>query len=343
MSRKATLIILLVLTAVFLAWRLYQRPDSTSNEVVVYVATDQDIAEPILNKFEEQSGIRVKPVYDTESTKSVGLVNKLMAEKNNPQADVFWNNEVSRTIALKEDGVLAPYDSPEADGIPDQYIDDDHEWTGFSARARVLIYNTNLLAQEMLPGTLNDLLDPKWEGKIGLANPLFGSTTSYMISLFTVMGDDAAREYLTKLSENTVVLEGNSMVRDQVAAGVLPIGFTDTDDVNEALESGEPVAKLFLGQNDDGLGTVVFPNSVMLIKDAPNEENGKKLIDFLVSVEAEELLAQSRAVQMPLHPDAVVPDGVLRVSDIKSMNVDWQMVADKSTEVQTFLQDLFIK
>ena len=110
-----------------------------TNEVVVYVSEDQVFSEPILRDFENNTGIRVKAVYDTEETKSTGVMNRLIAEKSNPQADVYWANEPVRAIVLKQKGISEKYFSPNAKGIPDGMKDPQGFWTGFSARARVLV------------------------------------------------------------------------------------------------------------------------------------------------------------------------------------------------------------
>ncbi|MEA1991730.1 MAG: hypothetical protein U9N58_05990 [Thermodesulfobacteriota bacterium] len=81
-------------------------------EVVVYISLDQVFSEPVLDDFQEKTGIKVKAVYDVEASKTTGLFNRLLAEKVNPQCDVFWNSEVGRTIILKHKGV------PEALCIP---------------------------------------------------------------------------------------------------------------------------------------------------------------------------------------------------------------------------------
>jgi hypothetical protein len=70
-------------------------------QVVIYTSLDKIFSEPILKAFERQAGIKVLDVYDSEATKTTGLVNRLIAEKNNPRADVFWNSEIGRTIVLK--------------------------------------------------------------------------------------------------------------------------------------------------------------------------------------------------------------------------------------------------
>src|SRR5882724_12165707 len=90
----------------------------TPGEVTIYVSTDRVFSEPILKSYEQKLGVRVNAVYDTEETKSTGLANRLIAEKARPQADVFWSNEPVRTLVLKRNGVLAPYKSPSANGIP---------------------------------------------------------------------------------------------------------------------------------------------------------------------------------------------------------------------------------
>ena len=89
-----------------------------TNEVVVYVSEDQVFSEPILRDFEVDTGIRVMAVYDTEETKSTGVMNRLIAEKNNPQADVYWANEPIRVIILKQKGISEKYFSLNAEGIP---------------------------------------------------------------------------------------------------------------------------------------------------------------------------------------------------------------------------------
>src|SRR5215216_3609118 len=104
------------------------------NVVVVYVSEDQVFSEPILRDFETATGIRVKAVYDTEEAKSTGVMNRLLAENDNPQADVYWANEPIRAEVLRQQGIATAYQSPSADGIPAHFKDPQGYWTGFSAR-----------------------------------------------------------------------------------------------------------------------------------------------------------------------------------------------------------------
>src|SRR6187431_876808 len=90
-----------------------------TREVTAYVSADRPFSEPILQEYERRSGVRVSVVYDTEETKSTGLANRLLAEMQRPQADVFWSNEPVRTLVLQTRQALAPYQSPAAQGIAD--------------------------------------------------------------------------------------------------------------------------------------------------------------------------------------------------------------------------------
>jgi iron(III) transport system substrate-binding protein len=235
-----------------------------SRTVTIYVSTDRVFSEPVLREYERRSGVKVSPVYDTEETKSTGLANRLLAEKNRPQADVFWSNEPVRTLVLKSRGVLAPYRSSNADGIPPVLVDPEHFWTGFSARIRVIAYNTRLVTADQAPRSVFDLADPRWKGQIAMADPRFGSTSFHVAALYALAGDEKMDDFFRRLKANGVrIVDGNSAVRDLVARGDVKVGLTDTDDVNVAIEGGQPVAMVL--PDREGLGVPVMPNMVSLI------------------------------------------------------------------------------
>jgi iron(III) transport system substrate-binding protein len=314
-------------------------PTDTANEVTVYVSTDRVFSEPILKAYEQKTGVKVKAVYDTEETKSTGLANKLLAEKNNPQADVFWSNEPVRTLVLKSRGVLAPYQAPNAEGIPATFKDPGHYWTGFSARIRVIVYNTKLVKPEEAPKSIYDLTDPHWKDQIAIADPRFGSTSFHVAALYAELGDEKADEFFRKLKANGVkIVPGNSVVRDLVAKGEVKMGLTDTDDVNVALEDNQPVAMVL--PDRDGIGAALMPNMVSLIANAPHSEAGKKLIDYLLSPAVERALAQSEAVQIPLHSGVAGPKNIPPLSAFKPMTLDYGKAASRVEDVVKRLQPI---
>ena len=138
---------------------------AASGEVVVYSSVDDIFARPICERFQKETGINTKLVPDTEETKSTGLLNRLIAEKARPRADVFWSGDPVRAAILKAKGVSTSYRSPNAAGMPAQYSDPDGHWQSLSARARVILYNKNLVKPGDEPKSMNDLVAPRWKGK----------------------------------------------------------------------------------------------------------------------------------------------------------------------------------
>ncbi|HHT9106484.1 MAG TPA: extracellular solute-binding protein [Candidatus Wujingus californicus] len=307
------------------------------NEVVVYTSEDKIFSEPVLQAFEKRTGIKVRAIYDTEETKSTGLVNRIIAEQDNPQADVFWSGDPARPALLEFKGIITPYFSSTAEDIPKIYKDEDGHWTGFSARARIILYNTNLLSIDEKPLSIFDLTKPLWRGQVAVANPLFGTTAIHIAALFIALGDEKAKKFLNDLKANGVrIISSNSEVRRLVARGEVKLGITDTDDAHVAIKDGSPVKVVFPDQS--GIGTLIMPNMVCLIKNSPNQENGKRLIDFLLSREVEKSLAWASCAQMPLRYDVRTPAEVYTINAIKGINVDYHDVAKKLEEIQEFLK-----
>ena len=271
--------------------------------VTVYCAVDDVHAIPILDLFTERTGIHVNRVFDTEANKTVGLVTKLREERGNPNADVFWNNELLHTIRLSREGITEPYDSPAAKEIPEAFRDKERHWTGFGARARILIVNTELVPEADRPTSMGDLLDPKWEGRTAFVRPLTGTTLTHAAVLYTVLGDGEARTWFRGLHEKRCLFpSGNASLARAVAGGQVAFGFTDTDDFEKVKADGRPVARIYPDQDDIGIGTLLIPNTVALIKGGPRPDLGRQLVDFLVSKEVEELLAHGDSAQIPSAP-----------------------------------------
>jgi iron(III) transport system substrate-binding protein len=315
---------------------------SSSSQVVVYTSLDQPFSEPVLQEFERKTGIKVQPVYDVEAAKTTGLVSRLIAETGQPRADVFWSSEYAQTLLLKDKGVLAPYDSPSAKDIPPAYRDPNNYWTGFAARARVIIVNTNLVPPERRPRSIFDLPGVGKPGEVGIANPLFGTTATHSAALFAALGPDKAKTFFNDLKAKQVrVVDGNSVVRSMVASGEMSMGLTDTDDAFEALDDGKPVAIIYPDQ--DAMGTLIIPNTVALVKGAPHTAEAQKLIDYLLSQEVEAALAKASSRQMPVRDSVVAPESTPRILNIRAMTVRPEDVAKRMSDSSTWLKDVFLR
>ena len=311
-------------------------------DLVVYVAHDQVYSEPLIQRFEEETGLRVRAEYDAEASKTIGLVSRIRNETNRTRCDVFWNNEVGHTVALAGEGLLAAYDSPSAADIPETFRDPERRWTGFGARARIFIVNTELMDPGAVRG-MQDLLDPEWKGRVGMARPLTGTTLTHAAALFDVLGEEAAWAYLSKIKARNDAGEldlspGNGYTKNQVASGQLAFGWTDTDDFNDARLDGKPVAAVYPDQ--DGVGTFLIPNTVAILADAPHPDAAQRFVDWLLRPEIERDLAFSRAAQIPVRESVERPAHVQ--SDLKFMDVDYRALGEAMVERQKRLQELFL-
>ena len=312
------------------------KKEPADKTVVVYVSEDQVFSEPILKDFEKETGIEVKAVYDTEESKSTGVMNRLIAEKDNPQADVYWANEPIRAEVLKQKGIAAPYISPNAAGIPETFKDPEGYWTGFSARIRVFIVNTDT---SPVPRSLLAYTDPRWKGKAVIANPLFGTTTTQIAALFTLWGDTRATAFMEKIRNNKVKLStSNGESADLVASGAFAFSLVDSDDAVNRIRQGRPVKIIYPDQKDGEIGCLVLPNAAVLIKKGPHPGPARKLIDYLISKETERKLAEADCAQIPLHAGVPPPHGIRPLRKIKTMKVCYARVARKLQEIQPFLK-----
>jgi iron(III) transport system substrate-binding protein len=234
---------------------------------------------------------------------------------------VFGSNEPVRTLVLKSRGVLAPYRSPGAKGIPAALVDPEGYWTGFSARIRVIAYNTTLVPPEDAPQSVFELAEPQWRGQVAIADPRFGSTSFHVAALYAIAGDEKMDDFFRRLKANGArVVDGNSVVRDTVARGEVKVGLTDTDDVNVAIEDGRPVGMVL--PDRDGLGVPVMPNVVSLVANGPNPDEGRHLIDHRLSADVERQLARSEAAQIRLHAAVPGPKNSPPIDTFRPMTLD---------------------
>lgn len=309
--------------------------------VVVYTALDEDFSRPVFELFTRQTGIQVLGKFDTESTKTVGLTQAIFAEAERPRCDVFWNNEIVNTLRLERGGLLIGYPTPAAATFPKQYRSTRGVWHGFAARARVLLVNTDLVAAEDRPDSIMDLADPRWQGRVGIAKPLAGTTASHAACLFAVWGPQQSKEYFRSVKSNVRVMAGNKQVAQAVARGELAFGLTDTDDAVIELQALWPVAIVYPDQGPEQLGTLFIPNTVAIIRDAPHPKEAKQLVDFLLSPQVEQMLAEGPSAQIPLNWQVKTAPRVESPRTVRAMEVDFEAAAAQWDAAATFLRDLF--
>ncbi len=249
--------------------------DPREPSVVVYCAQDQVFAEPLLAEFTRQTGIKARAVFDSEAVKTVGLANRLLAEKPNPQCDVFWGNEELRTRQLAAQGVFRATNG----------------FATFGFRSRRIVINTNKLSLAEAPRTLAELTNSTWRGKVALAYPMFGTTATHFLALRQHWGDGPWQTWCRALVANKPLLvDGNSVVVKLVGQGEAWIGLTDSDDISGGIREGLPLAAMPLTPE-----TLLIPNTVAVVRGAPHASEAERLFQFLQRPEVAERLVQAAA------------------------------------------------
>ncbi len=332
------LVVIIVACLFFCLPSCKKSPQQNYRKVVLYCSVDQAIAEPIIAEFEKQTGIDVLPRFDTEASKTVGLVQRIRAEAASPIADVFWSNEIFHTIRLARESLLAYYRSDTTKDWPERYADIDGQWYGFALRARVIAYNTTRVSASEAPRCLEDVLDSKWKGRIVMAAPEFGTTGGDVASWFAHYDTAKAKETLEALKANEIrLVAGNSTAVRMVATGQADVCFTDTDDVYAAQRNDWPVAMNYLDQGGDGVLTI--PNTAALVKGGGNPEEAVELMEFLLSEQLEKMLLSSDSHNCPIRPS--LAEQFERYIIPKPLSLDYEKIADNlSAAIRTAMEVL---
>lgn len=292
-----------------------------AREVVAYIAQDQVFAEPLLAEFTRQTGIRVRTVFDSEAVKTVGLANRLLAERARPQADVLWGNEELRTRQLAARGIWC----------------ETHGWAAFGHRSRRIMVNTNHVALSgtvpggrlPAPASLLELTNAVWRGRVALAYPLFGTTATHFLALRQHWGAERWEAWCRALAANQpLVVDGNSVVAKLVAKGEAWVGLTDSDDIRAVQREGAPVAAL--PWNDE---TLLIPNTVAVVRGAPHPEAAGELFAWLQRPEVAARLVAAGALE-----------GVETAAAAAStLTPDWSRLVDELEAVTDQLKTIFLR
>jgi iron(III) transport system substrate-binding protein len=285
---------------------------SISREIVLYTSVDEPIARPIIAEFEKQTGIRVLLVTDAEAMKTVGLAERLRAEKDRPQCNVWWGNEIFHTINLAEEGIFTPYQSSVSNDIPEMFRDAQHRWAGSGIRVRAIVGSPSA---PRVPQGLVEMTDPAFKDHLAMARPTAGTTGSHVAAIYAMWGNEKADQFFHDLHANGMkLLGGNSVVAEQTAQGTIWAGLTDNDDVSAAQKLGS--VNLIL-PDQDTIGTLVIPCTVAMVKPSVDAE---RLIDYLLSRQVEQKLIDASFAYASVRDTAAG-------GTVKAMEIDFPAVA----------------
>lgn len=241
-------------------------------ELTVYSPASEQINNIVIPAFEKEYGVTVNTVVAGTGT----LFNRIKAEAANPQADVMFTGGVDSGGGFR--AYLTDYVSKENSAMIDDATK--HPWyNAVFLHPMGIIYNKNLVQPGEVKGW-KDLTNPKWKGKVLMADPRnSGSAFGELIIFLETFGrGDAAWAYVKDLYSNLTIVTSSSQTYKWVVSGEYPLGLTHEGDAYQYKAAGEPVDFIYPVE-----GTAVRPDGIYLIKGGPNPEIGKQFIDFVLS------------------------------------------------------------
>ena len=292
--------------------------------LVVYSGRNENLVGPIIERFQELTGIEVEVRYGDTAE----IAATILEEGDNSPADVFLGQDAGAAGALAREGVLAPVEPAVLDLVPEKFRSDDGVWVGVSGRARVLVYNTESEAADQLPSGVADLTDPAWSGKVGWA-PTNGSFQAFVTAYRVLSGDDVVRDWLTSMQENgTVAFEGNGAIVRAVAAGEIEVGLVNhyyKYEISEEEGTDLPVENHFFAAGDPG--SLVNVAAVAKLTTAANSDQADAFIAFLLDEEAQTYFAET-TFEYPLIEGVAIAEDLTPLDQIQSPEIDLADLAD---------------
>ncbi len=291
--------------------------DGSSAPVVVYSGRSEALVGELFVAFTNETGIEVDVRYG-DSGEMAALV---LTEGSSSPADLFFSQDAGALGAVEEASLFATLPAETLSLVESKYSSQKGNWVGTSGRARVVVYNPSLV--DTPPAGIDDLLDPKWSGKIGYA-PTNASWQSFVTALRVTRGEDAARTWLQGFAANKpVAYEKNAVVRDAVNSGDVALGLTNHYYLYEKIAAegtAAVVAKNHYFVNGD-VGGLVNVAGVGMLQSSKNQKSTLALINYLLSPAGQEYFAQ-KSFEYPLVAGIAQYAELPALVDLNSPNID---------------------
>jgi iron(III) transport system substrate-binding protein len=285
--------------------------------LVVYSSVDEENAKKLLDSFTKATNVKVRFTF----LSSGPAVARIEAEKNNPQADVWYGAPSENHVVLKEKGLSQPYVSPNAKDLASKFKDPEGYWTSFYMNPLGFASNVTTLKQKGVepPTSWADLLKPAFKAQVQTPSPQTSGTGYNMVaSLVVIMGEDKAFDYLKQLNPSIQTYTQSGTAPSKAAAiGQAGVGVQFTPAFLQLIEEGYPLKITF---PKEGVGFEA--PAISILKGAPHFELAKKLVDWAISIPGQNALTEAKTYFFPVHPKAALAKGLPAFDEIPTINYD---------------------
>lgn len=302
--------------------------------LVIYSGRSENLVGPLLEQFEAETGVNTEVRYGDTAE----MAATILEEGQNSPADVFFGQDAGALGALQSAGRFQPLPQDVLNLVDPRFRSEAGEWIGVSGRARVFVYNTETIAEEVLPPSIWDLTDPTWQGRVGWA-PTNGSFQAFVTALRVMEGEDRAREWLEAMIANDAqVYSGNSQIVEAVGRGEIDLGLVNHYYLYRFLSEDPdfPVRNYYPASG--GAESMINVAGVGILDTASNTEAALTFVRYLLSDSAEQYFAD-QTNEYPLAGDVAVNPLLTPLSEINAAEIDLSDLADLEGTLQ-LLQDV---
>lgn len=306
--------------------------DDGSGSLTVYSGRSETLVGPLIQRFEEATGIEVAVKY----AGTPQLAATLLEEGGNTPSDVFFAQDPGGLSAVS--GQLAPLPASTLEMVPEWASSPTGDWVGVSGRARTVVYNTERLTPGDLPADMTGFTDPKWEGRLGWA-PSNASFQTMVTAMRSMWGEAKTLQWLKDIqANNPSVYPKNTPIVAAAAAGEIDVGFVNHYYLHRFLaEEGDSFTARNYHPTDGGPGAIVMVSGVGILSESDNKDNAQKFVDFLLSEPSQQYFV-SETFEYPLAAGIPVAEGVTPLSEINNPDLSSSDLADLEG-TQTLLRE----
>ena len=290
---------------------------SGSDTLTIYSGREEEIVEPLFERFEEETGIDVEVRY----ADSAELAATIAEEGDNSPADVFFAQDPGSLGSVEEQ--LAELPEEVLDRVDERFRDSDGRWVGTSGRARVIVYNTDELSEADVPDSVFELTDPKWEGKVGVA-PTNASFQAFVTAMRLDVGEKRARQWLEDLKANDPKFyERNTPVVEAVASGEIEVGLVNHYYLYLVKEEqpDAPIENKYLPGDDPG--ALVSVAGAAVLEGAEHADAAERFVEFLLADEQQRFYTEeAEEAEIPLVEGIAPREGVPTLDELAGRGPD---------------------
>lgn len=288
-----------------------RQPEADDNTVVVYNCNTEDWTAPIAKEFQEQTGIRVQLVAGGSGE----LAARVRTEKEAPLGDVIWGGAADSYVALEP--YLEPYESPEKTAIDPRFVRENNTFYNVTIDPYVIAYNTDLVSEADAPRGWRDLLDPKFRGRIALADPAKSSSAyALLFTMADVLGDTSVIGRLADHLEGKIS-GGSAAQIKALADGEYAVTATFEAAVMRYIANGAHMRIVYPEE-----GTETSSSAIGIIRNAKHTENAKKFLNFVMSRQVHERFGDYE--RRSTRADIPAPTNLRPLSEIHTTPFDTQ-------------------